>query len=504
MEHQNLAEASAALGALGAPLLLLARARWALLSGLAAVLVAEVGLAYALVPDAPSLVVESPRYVGLVLAMALGAAVVAAVLVRFPAAAPVLLLVAAPFRLTVELGRESASLLLPLYFVLIGAAAAVAYRTLRRDSVQPIPLLIALPASAIVGLAAISLLWARDPRSGVIELLFFYLPFAALLAIVAGTPLARWTGRALVAALLSLTALFAAVGIYEALTHTLFVGNEGVRFANAFSSYFRVTSLFKDPSVYARHLVLGMLVLLVLLWAERLRLLAGVGLMGLLAAGLYFSYSQTSFAALFVGVLAIGLIAGDAQTRRLLAVLATALAVAGGVVAVAALDGQSASRFTRDRLPLARITAPVYRDHPVIGVGVGSQPLVSGENSPGRRRKDNVSHTTPLTVAAELGTLGLLAYTAFVLGIGRALLLAWRRDRVLGLVLIACTTALTVHSLFYGSFFEDPFLWGVVGLCAAALAFAPHAATESPRRAPREIHRRAKPVATPPPGSAPR
>jgi O-Antigen ligase len=504
MEHQNLAEASAALGAFAGPLFLLARGRSALLVGIAGVLVAEAGLAYALVPDAPSRLTESTLHIGLVVAMASGTAALAAVLVRFPAAIPVLLLVAAPFRLTVGLGSESASLLLPTYFVLIGAAAALAYRTLRRGSVQPVSLLIALPASAIVGLAAISLLWARDPRSGVIELLFFYLPFATLLAIVARTPLARWTGRALVTGLLSLTALFAAVGLYEAWTHTLFIGNPGVRYANAFSSYFRVTSLFQDPSVYARHLVLGMLVLLVLLWAERLGLLVGLGLMGLLGAGLYFSYSQTSFAALFVGVLAIGLIAGDAHTRRLLAVVASALAVAGGVVALAALDGQSARRFTRDRLPLVKITAPVYQDHPVIGVGIGSQPLVSGENTPGRRRKDNVSHTTPLTIAAELGTIGLLAYVAFVLGIGRALLLAWRRDRALGLVLIACATALIAHSLSYGSFFEDPLLWGLVGLCAAVLAFAPHAAIESPQRARRDIRTRAKPVPTPPPGSAAR
>ena len=502
MEHQTLAEASAALGALAAPLLLLARGRALLLAGLAGVVVAEVGLAYALAPDAFELVTESALRVGFALALGVGVLALAVGLVRFPAAAPAVLLVAAPFRLTVGLGSQEASLLLPLYVGLTAATAALVYRMLRGQVTTPVPLLVAIPASALVGLTAISLLWARDLHAGLIELVFFYFPFAVLLAVVARTRPERWTGTALATALLSLTAVIAAIGLYEAATHDQLVGKHTITFANAFASYFRVTSLFKDPSVFGRHVVLGMVVLLVLLWLQRLRPAVGLPLMALSAAALYFSYSQTSFLALFASVLVVGFIAGDMRTRRILVATAATLALVGGIVVLATVDGEPSNRFTRGRSSLVRITLPVYADHPVAGVGIGSQPLVSGQEADGRPGKHrNASHTTPFTIAAELGTLGLLAYAAFLLSTGRALLLTWRRDRALGLTLIGCLTSLVVHSLTYGSFFEDPFVWGMVGLAAAALVFLPEGATESPLPETRAVRVRAKPFPAQPPGS---
>jgi hypothetical protein len=48
-----------------------------------------------------------------------------------------------------------------------------------------------------------------------------------------------------------------------------------------------------------------------------------------------------------------------------------------------------------------------------------------------------------------------------------------RRDRALGLSLLAVFTVLVVHSLAYSGFFEDPLTWGAVGLAAASLRLAP-------------------------------
>jgi len=120
------------------------------------------------------------------------------------------------------------------------------------------------------------------------------------------------------------------------------------------------------------------------------------------------------------------------------------------------------------------VTWPVYAAHPVVGVGIGSQPLMSRREADARRRKaKNVSHTTPLTVAAELGTIGFVAYLVFLAALGRAIFEAWRRYRALGLALAGCLTALVVQSLFYGGFFEDPFVWGIAGVAAAALTYLP-------------------------------
>jgi hypothetical protein len=92
---------------------------------------------------------------------------------------------------------------------------------------------------------------------------------------------------------------------------------------------------------------------------------------------------------------------------------------------------------------------------------------------------------TPLTVAAELGLLGLAAYAGFLLGALRAAFLAMRRDRALGLSLLAVFTILLVHSLAYSGFFEDPLTWGVLGLAAASHRLLPVKAAARPATAAR-------------------
>jgi O-antigen ligase len=474
VEHEALAHAAAVVGAFGACGLLLARERLLFFGGLAALVTAEAGLAYALVPDAPSLLTASAARLGAVAVGALFVLALAAAFVRYPAAAPVALLVVAPFRLSVGLGSQEAFLLLPLYAVLAAAAAALAYRVLRGGEFPAVPYLIGAPTAALVALSGISLLWAKDLRAGTIELVFFFFPFVVLLSILALTRLRDWSWRALATALVAVTSLFAAIGVYQAWSHTEILAKQDVQLTNAYSAFFRVTSVFQDPSVYGRHLVLGIVVLLTALWLGRVRPAIGLPVLGLLTLGLYFSYSQTSFVALFCGVLVVALLAGDKLTRRVVVGVSAGLLLAAGVVVFAEGRGDSARQVTSDRIPILQVTWPVYAAHPVVGVGIGSQPLLSRQEEDARRRKSkNVSHTTPLTVAAELGTIGLIAYLVFLAALGRAVLEAWRRYRALGIALAGCLTALVVQSFFYGGFFEDPFVWGIAGVAAAALTFLP-------------------------------
>jgi hypothetical protein len=474
VEHEALAHAAAVVGVFGACGLLLARERLLFFGGLAALVTAEAGLSYALVPDAPSLLAGSATRLGaLAVAMLFGLAL-AAVFVRYPAAAPVALLVVAPFRLSVGLGSQEAFLLLPLYVVLAAAAAALAYRVIRGGEFPAVPYLIAGPTSALVAFSGISLLWTKDLRAGTIELVFFYFPFVVLLSILGLTRTRDWTWRALATALVAVTSLFAAIGVYQAWSHTEILAKQDVQLTNAYSAFFRVTSVFQDPSVYGRHLVLGIVVLLTGLWLGRVRPAVGLPVLGLLTLGLYFSYSQTSFVSLFCGVLVVALLAGDKLTRRVVLGVSAALVLAAGVVVLAEGGGDSARQVTSDRIPLLNVTWPVYAAHPVVGVGIGSQPLMSRQEEDARRQKSkNVSHTTPLTIAAEVGTIGFIAYLVFLAALGRAILEAWRRYRAVGLALAGCLTALVVQSLFYGGFFEDPFVWGIAGVAAAALTFLP-------------------------------
>jgi hypothetical protein len=474
VDHEALAQAAAVVGAFGACGLLLARARLLFFGGLTALVAAEAGLAYARVPDAPSLLTASATRFGALAVGALFALALAAAFARYPAAAPVALLVVAPFRLSVGLGSQEAFLLLPFYVVLAAAAATLCYRVVRGGEFPAVPYLIAGPTAALVALSGISLLWAEDLRAGTIALVFFYFPFSVLLSIVALTRTRDWTWRALATALVAVTSVFAAIGVYQAWSHTEILAKQDVQLANAYSSLFRVTAVFQDPNVYGRHLVLGIVVVLTALWLALLRPAVGLPVLGLLTLGLYFSYSQTSFVALFCAVLVVSLIAGDRLTRRVVVGVSAALVLAAGIVVLFEGDGDSTQQVTSDRSTLVQVTWPVYAAHPVVGVGIGSQPLASRRVEDAKKRKSkNVSHTTPLTVAAELGTIGFVVYLVFLAALGRAILEAWRRHRALGIALAGCGTALVVQSIFYGGFFEDPFVWGIAGVTAAALTFLP-------------------------------
>lgn len=500
MEHGDVAQVAGVIGAVGSGLVLLARGRVLLLVGLGTLAVTEALLAWALVPaEDIDRAVSSPAVLGAMAFAAVLVALLAAVVVRYPASAPVLLVLAAPFRFPVDVGQQRAFLLLPLYGALAAGALALAWRALRRNDLPaPLPL-IAVPAAALTVVVALSILWTRDLKAGSIELAFFYFPFALLLAVVARAPLQRWTPRALAGGIVALGLVFAAVGVWQAWTKELFFARD-LEVANAYSSFFRVTSLFKDPSIYGRHLVVAMVVILVALWLRRLKPVPAALLLGVLFAGLYFSYSQSSLVTLFVAAVAVTLVAGDRLARRAVLAASAVIAVVGIVVAAATLGDGSLRSATSGRSSLVGATATVFVNHPIAGVGIGSQARATRDEArPEASIRRNASHTTPLTIAAEQGLLGLSAYVAFLAGLAAALLSLWRRDRGLGLGLGALMLVLVVHSLFYSGFFQDPLTWGLAGIAAAA---AVSRQTVRDRAAVREEHAGARAQPAPRPEQA--
>jgi hypothetical protein len=470
MAHGNLAQGAALVGAVGSVLVLLARGRWSLAAGFAALLAAEAGLLVALVPRHDLDRLDTPLH----LAGSAGALVVVLVgaygFVRYPETVPVVLLLAAPFRLPVNLGSQQAFLLIPLYGVLAAASLALIVRAFR-GPVPALPLGLAVVAAAFAALDGASLLWALDLEEGSKELAFFVFPFAALLTVVARSPFAAWLPRALAVTLAGLACVFAAIGLWQEETRTVFFAHD-LRVANTYSSFFRVTSVFKDPSIYGRHLVLAISVVLVLLWLGKVRFLIAAPVVGLVFAGLYFSYSQSSMAVLFAMALLITLVLGDRMSRRIVLVAAIAGIVVAGALAGRVLSHHSLRHATSGRSRLVAVTTRVIRNHPLVGVGVGSQPLASHNEAKTQlgARKD-ASHTTPLTILAELGALGFAVYVALLVVAARLLARVVReRDRALGFSLAASFVVLVLHSFFYSGFFEDPITWGILGVGAASLA----------------------------------
>ena len=488
MAHGDLAQIAAVVGASGSVLVLVAQRRGLLFAGLALIAAAEAGLAVALVPGDDLAKLVSPLRIAALVLAAAGVVAVAVLFVRWPALVPLGILLAAPFRLPIDLGSQHAFLLLPLYGVLAAAVLALVFRAARGDPLPALPPVLAVPVAAFIAFDAISLVWARDLEQGSIQLGFFIFPFAALVAVVARTPFASWLPRALAAAVIGLALVFAGIGIYQAWTHTLIFAQD-LRVANAYTTYFRVTSLFKDPSIYGRQLVLAITLVLVLLWLGRVRFALAAAIVALVFAGLYFSYSQSSMAVLFVAALIVTLVLADRRSRNVVIAAALVAALAGGAVAATTAEGTSLRKATSGRTRLVGVTSVVIENHPIAGVGVGSQPLASRTEAKtriGARR--NASHTTPLTVFAELGVLGFLLYAALLAGAALLLRAAVQRRREVGLGLAAAFLVLFLHSLFYSGFFEDPLTWGVLAFAATVLA-APAVATareraETPVEAP--------------------
>ena len=485
MEHADTAQLAALGGALGAVLVLLARgraARFALLAGLALLAAAELGLAWAL-GGGPLDRLSGASGAAAVAVAALALAAAAALFVRRPSLVPIAVLVAAPLRPPLSFDSSSALLvqiaddgrlgrLLPLYLVLAAAAAALGWRALRGRELRALPLELALPAAAFLAFACASLLWADDLEAGTNLVLFFTLPFAILLATVARAEFPSWAPHALAAAGLVLASVFAAVGLWQAATHELFFYAPNLAVSNANTDYFRVTSLFGDPSLYGRHVVLGIGLALTLLATRRWRTWPLIALLVLMWAGLLFSYSQSSMVALLVVTLALAVATGDARVRRAVLLLAAAAVLAAcAYLAVQVTDGRSLNRITSDRTERVEDATRVIEKHPLVGVGIGGQPRASRRLAGSDRPTPTfVSHTTPLTVFAELGIVGLLLYGWLLVGGARLVLRLRRRDEALGLALGTAFLGLFVHALFYSGFLEDPLTWLVVAIAAAYCA----------------------------------
>jgi hypothetical protein len=342
-------------------------------------------------------------------------------------------------------------------------------RFLRGEVARSLPPIVAAPAALMVALMSLSLLWARDDVAAANRLAFFVLPFAVLLTVVAYAPFRAWLPRVLAIEAVALGCLFALVGIAEEWTHHLFFYEPKLLVANSYTSYFRVTSLFSDPSIYARHLVLALAVLVVVLLVTRAPVVVCAPLLAVIWIGLYFSYSQSAMVSLAAATVLVTALAGGRRTRRLMVVAVVGLVVLGSAAFVTLVSDHSVDRVVSGRWTLVKDTWAVYENHPVVGVGVASQPAASRDETSGPRSKRlKTSHTAPLTVAAELGVAGILLYVAFVAG---AAVFFWRLrrdDDALGLTLLGVLTVLVVHSLSYGVFFEDPLLWAALGVGAGA------------------------------------
>jgi O-Antigen ligase len=499
------AQAAGVVGAGGLAGLLLAPGRWQRLASLGLWGIASAVLALYLLPD-----LSTSRLVAAGVAGLAAAVVVAWALDRWPYLLAFGTLVCIPVRLPVDIGTDTVNLLLPLYAVIAGLALSIAWSLVRGDTRARELGPVALPLAALVAWTGLSMAWTGDVRRGAIFFGAFVLPFGLLAVGFARLP---WRGRWLTwlwGGLVATALLYAAVGGYQWLTRDVF-WNPSVKVFNAYAPFFRVNSVFWDPSVYGRYLTVAVLASLagILLGGVRGWRMAGLYVVVVATwLGLLISFSQSSFVALAVGiVVAAAVVWGRRATLALVALGAVTCAVVLAVPQVRHdLVGKSRSgvnRVTSGRANLVGQGIRIALDHPVVGVGAGgfSREYAHRRGITGKDPKRVASHTTPVTVAAEEGLVGL----ALLLWLVAAALLATLRglgdgftSRVAlatGIVLLA----IGVHSLFYAAFFEDPMTWallGLVGLSARVPKKPPLQRPEATDPAPRPSTPEPAPTAT--------
>lgn len=460
------------------------------------------------------------RFAGLCVAGVLTVVLLAIVLTRRPVAFPLLVVGALPFRVPIEAAGQTANLLVPLYLVIAGGAGAYLWRTWaagRTDTpmARPHPLEYAL--GAFLALYALQATYSKDFDTALEQAVFFLIPFALLYALLREVRWSRDLVLGCVGVLAVLAIAFCGIGFWEYERRELF-WNPKVIAANQFESYFRVNSVFWDPNVYGRFLVLVILaVTALMLWSARARVaLASAVVLAVLWAGLVLTFSQSSFAALLAGLAVLAALRWD--VRRAAAAAAAALLL-GGAFAVLFQDtlkidlGSSGglNNVTSGRADLIGGGVELFAKRPLQGYGSGSFGRAYRLERKGNQQQAvSASHTMPVTIAAEQGLIGLAAYVAVLAAALWSLFgdAAWRatRDRappghdgrqpaegvpyrVARAALAAMFVALLVHTMVYAAFLEDPFTWVILAAGASLAPFAQLGPVVRPATA-----RRAQPV----------
>jgi O-antigen ligase len=421
---------------------------------------------------------------------------------RWPFVLPLATVAALPFRVPLHAGGDTANLLVPLYLVIAGGVLSTALGAWKaghgnspaggaddggvedssarsappssvtgpagRRAVVWLPRILA----AVVVLYALQTLYSPDFSKGLQNVCFFFVPFSLVYALLRDV---EWDRRLLILVLwvVGIEAVaFVLVGTVEYLSKSLFWNDQVIR-SNEFHTYFRVNSVFWDPNIYGRYLALAIVVAMAaLLWARERRAQALLAtLVAILWIGLAPTFSQSSFAALLAGLAVLAALRWSLRWT----LAAVAAGVVAGLLVVALAGGSGKVSFNRinidtsGRANLVSGGIHLFAQRPLYGYGSGSFPKAYREHVKTRKVPVSVSHTEPITVAAEQGLIGLAAYAALLV-CALWTMGGWLFGRVsqpLGRVAVLATfVALLVHTMAYAGFYEDPITWVLLAMGA--------------------------------------
>ena len=443
---------------------------------------------------------DQARIVELLILAAAAIAVLTYLFRRWPILLPLAIVAAIPFRVPLHAGGDTANLLVPLYLVIAAAVVATLLRDWNNPPTVHTPRALAYVLAAAVVLYALQALYSDDFSKGLQNVCFFFVPFTIAYRLLREV---EWDRRLLKWVLIVVGAeavAFVLVGGVEFATRSLFWNDQIIR-SNEFHTYFRVNSVFWDPNVYGRYLALVTVVATgALLWARTRKafwLLSGLILV--LWIGPVPTFSQSSFLALLAGLAVLAAIRWS--WRWTLA--AVAIGAIGAVLVVLLVGGSG--KITSDRInvdlsgrgSLVSGGVDLFTERPIQGYGSGSFQAAYRDHRTNKDAPVTVSHTEPVTVAAEQGLIGLAVYLTLIFvalwTLGRGLFnvtpaggadlggtksATGPAGRAVGpaalaarAAVLAAFVALLVHTLAYAGFFEDPLTWVLLAI-GASLAWA--------------------------------
>src|SRR5215212_10124796 len=330
----------AAAGALSASLLVsdtrIRVAGLVLAMGLAAALIAGQGW-----DDIRNLRDHHLAFAGAIAAAVIVLAIGAAAMLRWPILLPLLVVATLPFRVRLHVaGGEAVNLLVPLYAVIGAGVLATVVATVRGETrLRRLPQPIVLALVLVICLYAVQTIYSDDVAFAARNVGFFLIPFAVLFSLLAEATCDRRLLKLAFLVLLAQGLILAAIGIGEFATEHIF-WNGKLEASNDFHFYFRVNSLFWDPNIYGRYLVLTILLATTTLaWAaSRVLAFALTAAIAIAFAGLLFAFSQTSFIALFAGLIVLVALRWSFRWTAIATVVAVVLVGAGLLVRSSSSD----------------------------------------------------------------------------------------------------------------------------------------------------------------------
>ncbi|MCL2419178.1 MAG: O-antigen ligase family protein [Conexibacteraceae bacterium] len=405
-----------------------------------------------------------------------------------------------PFRIPISTGSGATAttnnLLVPLYFVIAAAALAWLVPVLWRSRAEtrslsppseprPERLLFEKLLAAFIVLYAIQALYSTDFVKALQNEVFFYVPFAILLALLRDLDWTREQLLRCLAVTVVLALAFSLIGYVEEATKHLWLSSKLVA-SNQLHPYFTVNSVFFDPNIFGRYLALVMILLAaVLLYDPRPRIqLASLGALAVLWVSLVFTISRSSVVALALGLLVLAVHRWKPRTAVWVSGV-VALVIAGGIlVAIKPADfglNAGANNATSGRASLITGGLGIFGRRPIQGYGSGSFTREYTHFDPVAARSVSDSHNIAVTVAAEQGIIGVIVYAALVIAALVALFRGARGDPF-RVAIAAAFLALLLHTMLYADFLEDPVTWTLLAIGGSLAVAARAAAVPEPRR----------------------